>query len=298
MTESSQQTKPTISTSSVGRRTIAKSFELTPRRIQAFAAGINDFNPLYFDDARPDGLIGHPGLVFSFQWNSRFQPDIDVPLEIARLGVHAWTDVRFHRPFRQGDVITSQGETVSARQIRPGVESNQRYTMTDATGAIVAELDYAGITRGAVTDGPDRIAAEPPPLPDPPTLSDPLWVADIPIAPEAAHVYTECAEIYNPIHTERSVALAAGLPDIILHGSATTCIAMREIIDRCLDGDPTRLARFTGQLRAMVLLDTQIQVRCLADVAGPDGSRAIYYEVRNGDGDPVLANGVAMTHSA
>ena len=40
----------------------------------------------------------------------------------------------------------------------------------------------------------------------------------------AAHVYTECARIWNPIHTDVAYARAAGLPDIILHGTATLAL--------------------------------------------------------------------------
>ena len=63
----------------------------------------------------------------------------------------------------------------------------------------------------------------------------------VPIAREMPHAYTECASIWNPIHTERAVALGAGLPDIILHGTATWALAGRELIRKRAGGDPTRL---------------------------------------------------------
>ncbi len=97
-----------VSTDQIGHRTVASSVELTPRRITAFAAGVGDFNPVYFDDTRPGGLIAHPGLIFSIQWSSRHMPDQSVSLANARRGVHAWVDARFERPLREGDVITSQ----------------------------------------------------------------------------------------------------------------------------------------------------------------------------------------------
>ena len=43
----------------------------------------------------------------------------------------------------------------------------------------------------------------------------------VPIGAGAAHVYTECARIWNPIHTDTAVTAKAGLPGIILHGTAT-----------------------------------------------------------------------------
>jgi acyl dehydratase len=282
-----------VSTDGVGQHTIARSYELTARRIQAYAAGINDGNPLYLDDAREGGLIGHPGLAFSFQWNSRHTPDVPPNPRIAPFGVHAWTDLRMSRPFREGDIITSQGRTVGIEQIKPGVLTVGRYAMTDSAGETVAELDYAGIIRGAVSEGPNRPAPGIPDLPLAPAEAEPLWTRDVYISPTAAQIYTECAEIYNPIHTERRAALAAGLPDIILHGSATQAIALSQIVDGALGGDSTRLRRFYCQNRAMVRLDTTIVVRCLADQTH-DGEQTVFFDVRTQDGAPALANGVLI----
>ena len=282
-----------VSTHDVGHRTIARSFELTARRIQAYAAAINDGNPLYFDDAREGGLIGHPGLAFSFQWNSRHTPDTPPNPRTAPFGVHAWTDLRLARPFVEGDIITSQGCTVGIEQIKPGVLTVGRYGMTDSAGQTVAELDYAGIIRGAVCEGPDRRAPGIPDLPQPPTEGEPLWTHDVYIGPTAAQIYTECGEIYNPIHTERRVALAAGLPDIILHGSATQAIALSQIVDGTLSGDSTRVRRFYCQNRAMVRLDTTITVRCLAEQR-QDGEQTVFFDVRTQDDAPALANGVLV----
>jgi acyl dehydratase len=284
-----------VPTNTIGHRTIARSFELTPRRIQAYAASIHDGNPLYFDDARDGGLVGHPGLAFSFQWNSRHTPDLPPNPRIAPFGVHAWTDLRLRRPFREGDIITSQGETIGIEQIKPGVLTLGRYDMTDSRGDTVAELDYAGIIRGAKIEGAAHPAPERFPVPQPTSgLGSPLWQREVRIGPEAAQVYTECADIYNPIHTERRVALAAGLPDIILHGSATQAIAMTAIVNASLDGDSRGITRFYCQNRAMVLLDSTITVRCHEDRTTAAGAREIFFDVLTQEGTSALANGVLI----
>ncbi len=277
----------------LGHRTVATTFEVTPRRIQAFAAGIRDHNPVYFDDTRTGGLVGHPGLAFSFQWNSRHTPDMPPNARSAPYGVHAWTDLRLERPFLEGDVITSQGVNAGFEQVRPGVLTVSRYAMTDSSGELVAELDIAGIVRGATLEG----TAAPPqltPLPQIEPAGKPIWERDIEIPPDAAHAYTECADIYNPIHTERRVALAAGLPDIILHGSATQAIAISALVDGSLDGDPARVRRFYAQNRAMVLMDTRITVRCLGEQQLDDATRAFAFDVRTEEGTPALARGVLV----
>lgn len=278
----------------VGRYTVANSFNVDARSITAFASGVGDFNECYMDDAREGGLIGHPGMVFSFQWNSRFTPDMEYDLQLVRRGVHAWVDVRFERPIREGDVITSQGRSIAVRQLEPGVLSSQRFTMRDSAGEIVAVMDTGGITRGARLDGPDQ-ELEPVPLLPQPTANgaQPLWSADLAIDPQAPHIYTECADIWNPIHTERRVALAASLPDIILHGSANIAIALREVINRSFNADPTRLRRFAGQFRGMVFPGRPVTVRAL-ESRQEDGETTIFFEMLNHAGQPAIANGLAV----
>lgn len=278
----------------VGRYTVANSFNVDARSITAFASGVGDFNECYMDDARAGGLIGHPGMVFSFQWNSRFTPDLEYDLQLVRRGVHAWVDVRFERAIREGDVITSQGRSIAVRQLEPGVLSSQRFTMRDSAGEIVAVMDTGGITRGARLDGPDQELKPAPARPQRSAESStPLWSAELPIDPQAPHIYTECADIWNPIHTERRVALAAGLPDIILHGSANIAIALREVINRSFDADPTRLRRFAGQFRGMVFPGRPVTVRAL-ESREEDGETTIFFEMLNHAGQPAIANGLAV----
>ena len=104
------------------------------------------------------------------------------------------------------------------------------------------------------------------------------------------HTYTECADIWNPIHTERKVALASGLPDIILHGTATWALASREIVRAQADGDGTRLSALGGRFTGMVLPGTTIT---LAMSKTKSANGVVHFEVRNPDGRPVLSGGAA-----
>ncbi len=279
-----------LSAEYVGQQTIARSFHLTPRLIMAYAGSIKDSNPRFFDDlAGP--LVGHPFLAFTFQWATRFTPQIPPNPRAAPYGVHAATDLRLTRALVEDDLITMQGQLLSTREIRPGVIQLSRYTMTDGAGEVVGVLDQTGITRGATLDGAPRALGDLPEVPSPPPASaEPLWTREIDITADAGQIYTECADIYNPIHTERRVARAAGLPDVILHGSATQAIACSAIVDGCLDGKVEDVRRFVGSLRAMVILGTHIMVRCFADQAGEDG-RDIFFDVLNADGQPAIAGG-------
>lgn len=288
-----------LSTADIGVRTIATTTLLSARFLMGYAAAIGDSNPVYYDDTTEQGVAAHPGICFSLQWKSRFKPDRAINSRAAPFGVHASTDLRIHRPFRMGDAITTQGGVVAMQKIPPGVFVVDRYQMTDSMGHLVAELDYNGITRGATLDSPRaRVALAdadglPQPLPSQALSAQPAWSKEIPVTRYAAQQYTECAQIYNPIHTEPSVAIAAGLPGIILHGSATQSMALSAVVDREFARDAKRITRVCGQLRAMVLMDSRIHVDCLGVELQPAG-KVVFYQVRNADGQLAIANGVIV----
>jgi acyl dehydratase len=279
----------------VGGYTVAKSYVMDARRIMAYASSIDDTNEAYFDDTRPEGLSVHPAISFALQWNTRHRPDLQPNPRAAPFGVHAETDLRIYQPFKQNQVVTVQGQLISRRKIPPGVFTVDRFRMTDSKGVLLAELDYNGITRGATLNGADREVEASPLAPKLDTVGEPVWQESIVIPRHAGQQYTECADIYNPIHTERSVALAAGLPDIILHGSATKAHALTQVVNRCFDGDARRVTRLCGQLRAMVLMDTTIRVECLGEQMAGD-EKQVFFQVLNQEGKPAIANGVVCGH--
>ncbi len=83
------------------------------------------------------------------------------------------------------------------------------------------------------------------------------------------------------------------MPDIILHGSANITIALREVINRSLGGDPTRLRRFAGQFRGMVI-PTEVSVSA-TEVRDEGDQTVICFEMRNDQGEPAIADGVVIT---
>ena len=297
-----------LSTEHVGSLTIANTTLITTRYAMAYAAAVNDSSPAYYDDLAAGGVQVHPGIAFALQWASRFRPDQPANPRAAPYGVHASTDLRLHRPFRVGEAVTTQGATIQLRQITPGVYNVDRYRMTSSSGELIADLYYNGITRGATLAGGDAVLDAEPAWPEVPGSSDAallrepgrelwrelgraLWREEVPIGLHAAQQYTECAQIYNPIHTEPSVAKAAGLPGIILHGSATKAMSLSVVIERCFDGDATRITRLCGQLRAMVLLGTTIAVEALAEEV-VDGEKRVLFRTLTEDGQPAIRNGI------
>jgi len=104
-------------------------------------------------------------------------------------------------------------------------------------------------------------------------------------------VYTECARIWNPIHTDTAVAAHAGLPGLILHGTATLALAVSCILALEAENDPSRVRRIAGRFSAMVLMPSTITVRILTSGATPEGP-VVRFEVLNAEGKPAVQHGL------
>ncbi len=283
-----------IRSAAVGSESEAQRLDVDVRLAQAYAAGIGDRNPRYFDDAVPGGAVAPPAYCVSFEWPAFLSLGRLDSFGVARderlRGVHALQDSSFFRLVRPGDALETRARVVEVRTTRAGAYVGVRIDTRDArSGETVVTSHYGSLYRGVGVDGGDACSDGIPPWPGPPPSGAPTLKVAIPIAPEAAHVYTECARIWNPIHTERRVALEAGLPGIILHGTATWALAAREIVDRLAEGDPARLRRLSGEFRGMVIPGETIELEA---TRGGDGQVA--FVVRNARGEAAVANGRAL----
>jgi acyl dehydratase len=113
----------------------------------------------------------------------------------------------------------------------------------------------------------------------------------VPISALAAHVYTECARIWNPVHTDTAVAARAGLPGLILHGTATLALAVSQVLRIAANNDPRRVQRVAGRFNAMVLMPSEVTVRVFSRKATPDGE-VVRFEVANAEGGTAVRDGL------
>src|SRR5262249_46399345 len=140
-----------------------------------------------------------------------------LPDGIASRGVHATHRLLLHRRPRAGDRLSTRATVTALERRSPGAYLVVRLETIDAAGDPVPTTHYGSLYLGvyydrpparAGTEGEGRASGVRAPR------DAPDWSAEVPVAPTLAHVYTECARIWNPIHTDRAVALGAGLPDI------------------------------------------------------------------------------------
>ncbi len=283
-----------LDTRVVGRATEAITHEVDARWIMAYAAGLGDFNAGYLDTAAA-APVAHPVFPVCLEWPvilaSRQLPGCETlsQAEGAR-GVHAAHDLHLYRPIRPGELLTTRATVIRLEGIKPGAAQTLRLDTVDAEGKLVCRTYQLSISRGVEITGEPVASEDTPPLPtmagQQPSAGSRRESISIPVPEGLAHVYTECARIWNPIHTDRAVALAAGLPDIILHGTATLAMTVTRLVNGSLEGDPTRVIRLGGRFSAMVLMPSVLTLEILGDAAG-----TLFFEVRTEAGDVAFSQG-------
>jgi len=287
-----------IPTALVGMSVEALEHRVDERWTMAYAASLNDHRPEYVDTTRPGGIVAHPLFSVCPEWpvivSSRsLSEKLGISSSEVITSVHATHDVVVHRLIRPGDVLTTSLEIVGLVDKKPGAMSTTRLQTVDAEGKPVTTTTQAGIYLGVRADGDDV------PDPDPPSriqgidrVGEPTEV-QIDIDAGAAHTYTECARIWNPIHTDRAVALAAGLPDIILHGTANLAHGVSAVVAHT-GGRPELVRRISARFAAMVRMPSTLTVRIWPANPGENDLRTVPFEVLNDDGDPAVANGLIV----
>jgi acyl dehydratase len=283
-----------IPASAVGMTVGPREHEVDARWLMAYAAALGETAPEYLDTTRPHGILAHPLFPVCYEWPLALDVRAKaLPDDVAVRGVHATHRLTLHRPPRAGDRLRTTATVAALERRTPGAYLVLRMDTVDAAGRPVSTTEYGSLYLGVECDEAPRPG-------DLGTLSPPgrgqgegsrsgeeWWSVDVPIAPTLAHVYTECARIWNPIHTDRAVALGAGLPDIILHGTATLALAISQTLRQQPRGAATPVRAVTARFGAMVRMPSRIVVRGQAPRPSPTGP-VVGFEALAEDGRPAV----------
>lgn len=273
----------TLDASLVGYQTRWFEHRLDARWAMAYAAALDDVRPCYFDDTA-GALAVHPVFPVCLEWpalvDSLGANGVDM-----RRTVHATHDLELLGPLGPPREVRSRATVIGVEQRRPGIYLGWRFDTVDADGRPLARTWQGNLFLGETLHGParwDEVLPHRDPLP----LAAPSHLTLRAVA-GLAHTYTECARIWNPLHTEMAVAAAAGMARPPLHGTATLALAVSALVGHCLGGDPRRVRRLGGRFNALVMLP------CTLDLAWEDAPAAgrLRFEVRNVDGGRAIRDG-------
>ena len=278
----------TIPAKIVGVEVGALSQSIDARWLMAYAAGLGETDPRYYDTRAPAGPVAHPMFPVCYEWPAVLALRAKtIKEELSPLGVHATLHTVIHRRPETGDRLLTRASVIGVRPSRAGTSVLMRIATVDRNGRPVTTTDYGSVFRGVSTESATASAVEPLPRLAAPAEDAVRWSGAVPVGAWAAHVYSECARIWNPIHTDVAVARAAGLPGPILHGTATLALALSTLIARDLGGEPTRVTEIQARFTGMVELPSRVTVRGRGRAGG-----LIAFDAVNERGEPVLADGV------
>jgi len=286
-----------IDTSLVGTAVGPNVEEVDARWAMAYAAGLGDMLDCYMDTRRSGGIVAHPMFPVCVEWQIagalRAKHRVTLSQAEAARGVHATQHMIFHRPIRPPMKLSTTASIEGIERRRPGPYEVVKYETVDEHGASVCTTYAGSIYREVAMKGAERPAVTPaiPACAVPSAkLLDEFVIA---IPANAAHVYTECAHIWNPIHTDAAVAAGAGLPAIMLHGTATLALAVSKIIASEIGNDSARVAEVYARFGAMVFMPSEMKLRIVGreKVAGRP---AIFFEAISAEGGYAVRDGAVV----
>jgi acyl dehydratase len=283
-----------LQTELVGQSTSPRYHAVDARWTMAYAAGLQDENPRLRDTTQAR-LAVHPLFPVCLEWpsvlESRALPGHDglSDEELAR-GVHATHDLHVVKPIVPGQVYHTTATVVDLQPGQQGARVCLQLDTSDEAGDLVTRTWQTNVSRGVMIQGPAAT----------PIAQAPAWPEinqsrqadgarrEIPIAVSAGlgNIYTETARIYNPIHSDRAFALAAGLPDIILHGTASLGLSVSALGRELLGGAVNQVTRLGGRFTGMVVMPQTLTLHITAQ-----GSDWALFELRNDVQAPVLKDG-------
>jgi acyl dehydratase len=289
-----------ISSEFVGGRPAPIEALLTPRAAMLFAAGVGDANPLYFDDLPEEGALAPPLAAMMLTWP--FSADFErtwsdaeglgqFPFEVLTRRVHYTETLVWHGPLRPGVSLRVEGmmETIVPR--RGGTLMMVRYDAFEAdTNQPVFTEHVGAFLRGVSCPDKGRGEEDIPKPPECPAGSSPLWEHPLEMNLLTPYLFDGCTNMHFPIHTSPTFAKRMRLEGILVQGAATLSMAVREVVNRELGGNPALLRTVHGRFTGMVRPGDVASVRLLHAGKITNGLEC-FFEVLNENGKQVVSEG-------
>lgn len=208
-------------------------------------------------------LMALPTMAFVLGTPGFWLMDPAAGLDWPRI-LHGEQSLVLYRPLQaQGEIIgTSRiGEIADKGPGKPALFRVHR-TLTDVSGAKVAELSEVWVLREAGGFGGERTLPGPPPTVVPDTL--PSYSLDLPTSTQQALLYRLSGD-RNPLHVEAETARIGGFDRPILHGLSSLGLAARALVHLHCGGDPMRLSSISARFTAPVFPGETIRTQSWRD---------------------------------
>lgn len=280
------------STRVIGTCSRPEPCEIDRRWAMNYAAAIDDRSDVLYD-TRSGSVPVHPLILSHPEWESQkaIRDQFGLTAEEMSRGVQVTQDTRIFKPLVSGISTLTTAKVIGVHRHRAGAWATVQNDTKSKDGELLATTISGAIFRDVEVDGEDRPAA----LPALPRLGAKVGekvIQQLNIPSTACHVYSECSRIWNPIHTDLGIAEEAGLPGLILHGTATIAMAVSTITAKIAGGNPTNISRVAGQLRAMVIVPTELTLTYQIHASDDGDGQVVTFDLATQSGELAIKDGI------
>ncbi len=274
----------------LNRAYVGKSFSggvqfARPDMIKAYALATNDPNPHYLGEKDP--WVAPPLFAVRLFKECMFKPLTDPGLnaDLLRL-VHGEQDMRWHRPLRPWDLVTTRAIVQSIED-----KSSGQILRLLQKGFVEGRLVVEALTTLFIRGQKKAEKKEEAPA-APPAHGEIVFRQEMEVAKDQPWRYAEASGDNNPIHVDEQVAKMAGFPTVILQGLCTMAFTSRAIVLEACGGDPRRLRRLAVRFSKPVFPGDRITTSAWK-AGAEDGIMRYGFEAVNQQGVAVITNGIA-----
>ncbi|RAL23834.1 hypothetical protein DL240_06690 [Lujinxingia litoralis] len=276
---------------------VGKTFEMPARRLTApemiaYAEAVHERQPRYLSEEVEGGLVAAPLFAVQplFSGLEAVLADEELAVDLLRL-VHGEQEMIFYDVLRPGDLVVPRAEIASVEEKSSGwLVQVRQHLMREGEAVVEAVSTLFVRKRSPGAPAPQseakRAAPKNSPAEPAPDVPEVIFSQEEVVAEDQPRRYAAASGDHNAIHLDASVAKAAGLPDVILHGLCTMAFAARAAVDGVAQGRVERLRRIKVRFARPVFrgerLSTQIRER--------EPGRFLL-ETLNEKGQPVLSHG-------
>jgi NAD(P)-dependent dehydrogenase (short-subunit alcohol dehydrogenase family)/acyl dehydratase/putative sterol carrier protein len=269
----------------LGRSFSGGAHFVRPEMLKAYALATNDPNPHYLGEKEP--FVAPPIFPVRLFKDCMFKPLTDPGLgaDLLRL-VHGEQDMRFYRPLRPWDLVTTRAIVHSIED-----KSSGQILRLLEKGFVEGDLVVEALTTLFIRGEKKAEKKEESPA-APPQKGEVLFQQIMEVTKDQPWRYAEASGDNNPIHVDEAVAKMAGFPSVILQGLCTMAFSSRAIVIEACGGDPRRLRRLAVRFSKPVFPGDRIATSAWK-VAEEEGLIRYGFEATNQAGVPVITNGIA-----
>lgn len=277
-----------FNTEALGKWGEERPFTVEAERTIAYAEATNDENPLF-----TSGEIASPIFAIVPVWETLGPATFEiVPGELLMRVVHGEQDITFHQPIRPGMELVSRAAPIGVHSAPTGVVVTTKVECRTVDGEPVNDQWMTSFFRGVEDDISVGEKAPSHRIDESERSAEPVAVVTQTFDADQTFRYSEASGDPMPIHLDKEVAVAMGLPGIIIHGLCTMAFTSRAVLGELCDDDPERLRRLAVRF-SRVCQPEQTLETTLWSAGESDGITTYTFESINSAGETAIKDGLA-----